>query len=338
MGGMIQRALRHVPNCLAPNLLALALLGLPFSWAAAQTPAPLAEPTSEISASPTIPQPHLAVHAVPMGHHFDRQMPVHEQETIRRKFSFTAGAKPSLEIDNITGSIDVSGGATNEVQLVIDKTIRAESNEELARARTEVTLDITEKPDLVRLYVNGPFRCHCEDNSDGFDFRGDKGYSVKMDFHLEVPRDINLKLKTVNEGNVRVRNISGKFTVRNVNGEIEIQDVAGSGKAYTVNGPVKVTFRENPREDSSFRSVNGDVELHFVRGLSADFRFKTFNGGIYSDFPVTALPVRPVREDRDGSKVILQADQFTGVRVGSGGPEITVENLNGDIRVLENHE
>jgi hypothetical protein len=80
------------------------------------------------------------------------------------------------------------------------------------------------------------------------------------------------------------------------------------------------------------------VELRFAHDLSADFRFKTFNGGVYSDFPVSALPVQPVKEEHRGAKVIFRADRYTGARVNSGGLEIKVENLNGDIRILENHD
>ena len=123
--------------------------------------------------------------------------------------------------------------------------------------------------------------------------RDDEGYIVKMDFVLHVPSNVDIKVKTVNEGRVVVRNVTGNFIARNVNGDIELDGMAGSGTAHTVNGPVKVTFRENPRENSSFQSVNGNIDLFFARGLSADFRFKTFNGGIYSDFPVTTMPAAP---------------------------------------------
>ena len=78
--------------------------------------------------------------------------------------------------------------------------------------------------------------------------------------------------------------------------------------------------------------------MRFARGLAADFRFKTFNGSIYSDFPVAALPVRAIQEEHHGAKAIFRADRYTGARVNSGGPEIKIENLNGDIRILENHE
>ena len=262
-------------------------------------------------------------------------MNLHEQETIRKTFSLSAAHK-TLEVDNVFGSIVVTGGASDQVQLVVEKTLRAESQERMAAAKKEVKLDITEQPDLLKLYVDGPFRCHCDDGCDGW--HGDRGYSVKMDFTLQVPRNVDIKLRTVNSGRVQVTDVTGNFSVRNVNGGIEMANVAGSGQARTVNGPVKVTFRENPRETSDFSTVNGNVELSFVRGLAADFRFKTFNGNIYSDFEMTSLPPRPVQADQHNGHFRYRSDRFTGGRVGSGGPEIKADNLNGDIRVLERHE
>jgi DUF4097 and DUF4098 domain-containing protein YvlB len=221
------------------------------------------------------------------------------------------------------------------VELTVARTNQAESKEKLERAKKEVTLDVTQEEGALKLYVNGPFRCQCDDCRHS---RDDEGYRVKMDFKVHVPRDIDIKVKTVNEGRVKVSNVNGSFVVRNVNGDIEMDNMAGSGTARTVNGPVIVSFRQNPRENSEFKTVNGNVELRFAHDLSADFRFKTFNGGIYSDFPVTALPVHAIQAEHKGGKVVYRADRFTGARVNAGGPEIQVENLNGDIRILENHE
>ena len=266
---------------------------------------------------------------------YDSSMNLHEQETIRKTFSLPAAHK-TLEVDNVFGSIIVTGGEGDQVQLVVEKTLRAESAERMAAAKKEVKLDITEQPDLLKLYVDGPFRCHCDDGCDGW--HGDRGYNVKMDFTLQVPRNVDIKLRTVNSGRVQVKDVTGNFSVRNVNGGIEMANVAGSGQARTVNGPVKVTFRENPRDNSDFGTINGNVELNFVRGLAADFRFKTFNGNIYSDFEMTSLPSRPVQADQHNGHFRYRSDRFTGGRVGSGGPEIKADNLNGDIRVLERHE
>jgi hypothetical protein len=267
----------------------------------------------------------------------DSSMRLKENETIRRTFNLTAAHKV-LEVDNIFGSIEVTGGQGDQVQLVVNKTISAESKDKMETAKKEVTLDITDQPDFLKLYVNGPFRCNCSDGHDNCGWHGDRGYRVKMDFQLQVPRNVEIKLKTVNSGRVRVQDVTGNFDVHNVNGGIEMQNVAGSGQVKTVNGGVKVTFRENPREKSDFGTINGNVDLYFVRGLAGDFRFKTMNGSIYSDFEMTSLPAQPASSEKRGNKFVFRADRYTGVRIGSGGPEIRAENLNGDIRVLERHE
>ncbi len=265
----------------------------------------------------------------------DAEYPVRDQENIQKSFPMPTTGQKTLEIDNVWGSIEVSADASDKVELTVQRTTRAESKEKLEKAKKEVTLDISQQEGALKLYVNGPFRCQCDDCRHS---RDDDGYVVKMDFHVKVPRDTDLKVKTVNGGRVVVRGTNGSFLVRNVNGDIEMDNVSGSGTARTVNGPVIVSFRQNPRENSEFKTINGNVELRFAHDLSADFRFKTFNGGIYSDFPVTTLPVHAIQQERRGGKVVYRADRFTGARVNAGGPEIQIENLNGDIRILENHD
>ncbi|MCU1287075.1 MAG: hypothetical protein JWO13_3425 [Acidobacteriales bacterium] len=268
------------------------------------------------------------------------EMNVKDSEVIRKSFPLNGSGQKAIEIDNVFGSIEVVAGTSNEVQVVVTKTLHAETAAKLETARKEVTLDITQQDNSVKLYVNGPFRCNC--NNGRGDWGGnnnnhDPGSMVEMDFQIQVPSNTDLKLATVNNGHIKVQNVSGEYYVNNVNGGIEMNNVAGSGKVRTVNGGVKVSFRENPRADSEYASLNGNVELYFVQNLSADFRFKTFNGGIHSDFPLTALPNRPATEERRDGKFIFRSDRYTGGRVGSGGPEIKVENFNGEIRVLERH-
>lgn len=257
-----------------------------------------------------------------------------ETEVIRNTYPAPTGAQRGIEVDNIFGSVEVVGTNTEQVQLVVTKTIYAETDTKLATAQKEVTLDVKNDGETLVFFVNGPFRCNCNDGCGGR-WGHDPGYTVKMDFRLEVPQRMRYKVKTVNDGHIKVQNVAGDFIVRNVNGGITMTDVAGSGSATTVNGPVKVTFRENPKTDSEFKSINGAVELAFARSLSADFRFKTMNGGIYTDFPMTGLPQQAVTPERKNGRFVYRSDRFTGGRVGSGGPEIKIENLNGDIRVLE---
>ena len=257
-----------------------------------------------------------------------------EQETLRKSFLLESTREGvALEIDSFIGSIQVAGTDSDRAELVVTKTFRANSKEALERARKEVSLDINQDRGLLKLVVNGKFRCQdtCMEPP------GHEPYSVKMDFQIVVPRAIALKLRTVNEGDIRVSHVHGAYEIHNVDGNIDMQDIRGSGVARSVNGEVKIDFSENPEQASSFGTVNGNVELHFVKDLSADFRLKTFNGGIVSDFPLDSVPPQKDGEIR-GGKMVLSANRYTEGRVGFGRPEIIVDTLNGNIRILERHE
>src|SRR5207253_2866328 len=84
-----------------------------------------------------------------------------DSEIIRKSFPLNGSGQKAIEIDNVFGSIEVVAGTSNEVQVVVTKTLRAENTAKLETARKEVTLDITQQDNSVRLYVNGPFRCNC---------------------------------------------------------------------------------------------------------------------------------------------------------------------------------
>src|SRR5712671_2921619 len=87
-----------------------------------------------------------------------------EQEKIEKTFAMPAGAgRRTLEIDNVWGSIEVVGTASDHAQLTVNKSIRAESKGKIEQAKKDVTLDITQQGDALKLYVNGPFRCNCHD-------------------------------------------------------------------------------------------------------------------------------------------------------------------------------
>ncbi|HUO29765.1 MAG TPA: hypothetical protein VMU80_11155 [Bryobacteraceae bacterium] len=253
-----------------------------------------------------------------------------ENETIQKTFPVSGSGPRKVVVDNVNGSIQVTGYSGSEVRLVAHKTLRADSPQAAERGRREVTLDILQDGTAVRFYVDGPFRC----GDGGVHIDRDPGYQVKYDFELQVPRDTETNLKTINDGQITMANVSGDYAVNNINGGIEMRDVSGSGKVYALNGGVKVTFRENPQAKSSFGSLNGEVRVTFQPDLSADLRFKTFNGGVYTDFPVTYIPLSAAAGERHNGKWVYKSSDWSAVRVGHGGPELSFDAFNGNIRIL----
>jgi hypothetical protein len=254
-----------------------------------------------------------------------------EKSTEHRTYAGTR----ELIIDNINGAIEVTASTGGTVEMDIEKTLRGASQDRLTIAKREVSLALLQEGGLVRLMVDGPFRCHCADNSTNF--RGGELYEFNYDFKIRVPRNISLELKTVNRSHISVEGTSGNFKISNVNGGIEMRDVEGAGSVHTVNGPVKVTFARNPVGATSFKSVNGALDITFRAGLNADVKMKTFNGGMYTDFPVTALPVASIQPERREKGFVWKSNRMTGVRIGSGGPELSFDTLNGDV-LIKNRE
>ena len=196
-------------------------------------------------------------------------------------------------------------------------------------------LDVNEKDGIAQLYVNGPFR----DNGHSSDDHGfhthfdDHEYEVTYNFTIHVPRETGLRLRTVN-GEVKTEDTRGKFDIHGVNGSVTMTGIAGSGTLRTVNGRTTISFRESPKAASDFQTVNGAIEASFPPNLSADLRFKTLNGQAYTDFDSTALlPSTAQAPDRRNGRFVYRIDHSSSVRIGSGGPELSFETVNGDIRI-----
>ena len=263
----------------------------------------------------------------------DREYPVQKKEEIRKTLKFTDASKPGeVIVDNVFGPVTVEGYAGAEVLLTAAKTIYARDEEKAKRAAEEVKLDIQEKGATVDIYVDGPFR---DNDRRGRHFHEwhDPGYEVHYAFALKVPFKTNVAVSTVTSGDVEVRQVEGEFDVHNVNGKLRMFDVAGSGEAQTVNGELDAAFRKPPAGPCSFKTINGALVLTLPGDASADFRLKTFNGEIYSDFAVTSLPRRAAEKEVGKGKFIYKTDGSIGVRAGKGGPEISHETMNGDILI-----
>lgn len=258
-----------------------------------------------------------------------------DESTITRTLALAAGSGRLLAVRNINGFLHVTAGDGPSVEMSIHKTIRARSDADKAEAERDVRLDFAEQAPRVEAIVRDRRNHVC-----GEDTRNDRDwdrvyYDVRFDFTIRVPRDAQLRLCTINGGDLTVDGTRGDFDVDNVNGRIDLTEIAGSGHAHTVNGGVTVRFTANPSAASSFKTVNGNVDVYFQDGLSADLRMKTMHGGLFTDFDAQPLPsVAPTSGERRNGRFVYRGNEFTRVRVGRGGPEITFETLNGSVRAI----
>lgn len=265
---------------------------------------------------------------VPAAHCFQKQ----DREEINRTLKFqNPGSSARVLVDNVYGSIKVTGYEGSEVQLHAVRTTKADSDRRLQEAKEDVVLDVREQRDRIEIVVDAPWRSRWGGAHDrGYRYYG---YTVSFDFELKVPRAVKLFLRTINDGDIEVGDVEGEFEIKNVNGNIAMANIAGSGHISTVNGSVDVEFRSNPSADCSFSTVNGKVTATFPESLSAELVLKTFNGKAYTDFDFApADRPKSAWQVKRGKKFFKLSDDYA-VKVGDGGPQLAFDTLNGNIDI-----
>jgi DUF4097 and DUF4098 domain-containing protein YvlB len=266
----------------------------------------------------------------------DRDFRLRDESSIKKTLQFAGTGVRTLDVRTMNGSIRVSGYDGADVQLEARQTIAADSAEDLREAKEKIVVDTTDQAATIDVVVREPRGAVCGEPWNGRSpaWWDRLRYEAIVELAIRVPRTTRLRLCTVNGGEVNVDGTTGDFDIDNVNGRITLEQIRGSGRASSVNGRVTASFLEAPRSASIFKSVNGHIVATFPAGLSADLRMKTFNGGLFTDFEVEPLVQKIPAAERRAGRLTYRSNQFTSVRVGQGGPELTFDAFNGDVRVL----
>lgn len=251
----------------------------------------------------------------------------------REPFHYSFSSVKMLDVDNVNGTIQVTGDGGNTIRIEGERVTHARDQRAIDDAKRDVKLDVNERDGIAQLYVNGPDR----GNGHSSDYHGfhshdwHDDYEVEYNFEIRVPRGTELRLQTVN-GEVKTDQTSGRFAIHGINGPVTMKAMAGSGNVNVVNGQVDVTFRESPNGACEFRSVNGAIETTFPPNLAADIHVTTLNGTAYTDFDATALANGATTQKSNG-RFVYKPDRLSRLRIGSGGPELRFQTVNGDIRI-----
>lgn len=264
-------------------------------------------------------------------------------ETVTRTFTLAEVERQrTLVVENLSGAIEIEAAGGDAVELTLTQTFVARKEEDLARARREVTLQVTEEPGRLELIQDGPWRCKerarnrrggccCGDESSD-----DRRYDVRFDWKLRVPRTLDLEVSSVNEGAIRIAGVAGRLEVFHVNDDVRLERVGGVVDANTVNGGLEVDFAALPTGDCGFSTVNGDIDLAFPKGLGAELSFATMNGEVYTDFPFVAGKLRPTSaRSQAGGRRHFEVGGKSAATIGGGGIGLACRTLNGDITIRE---
>jgi len=250
--------------------------------------------------------------------------PIHAQQLNGETFSIGLSDPSSpgkLEFRHIDGNISISAHDKSVVEITAT---RRESKKKVEPKMREGMKSISNKNKnleyeveelkntvLIRTWPNGT-----------------------VDFSIKVPRNFNLNIKAINNGDIYVEDVSGEFEVSNVNGSITMENISGPVLADAMNKDIKVDFRSIGNGHMAFSNFNGDIDISFPGDLKAEVKAKAPMGDIFSDFDMKMIEsdASSSQKSENGTYKVTRNEWIKGT-INGGGTELVFQNFNGDILI-----
>jgi hypothetical protein len=260
-------------------------------------------------------------------------------EKIVKELSFNRkSANNVLKIENIDGFVHVEPYKGDKVLIEVERIIRPATADGLEKSK-ELSLEFEVSGDSIISYLKAPYIQSHRTNS-----KGNRGvsidrkleYSFTHNFTIKVPQNTNLSLQTINNGDVKSKDITaGYIKAYNVNGPITLENISGEIDAKTVNGSVVVSYRENPKKKARLETLNGNIELLYQKPLSATISFSSFNGDFYTDLD-DLQKLNPEVEkvsSMEGTTTTYKLGKSTSFKTGAGTATLILKTFNGKVIV-----
>lgn len=165
---------------------------------------------------------------------------------------------------------------------------------------------------------------------------GVRSINRNVDLVIQVPFNTSLKLRCMNDGDIKVDHVSGEIDVDNLNGGVKLLNISGAVVAHSLNEDVIVTFDHvTPGKSMSFSTMNGDVDVTMPADTKARVKMKADNGEIFSDFEVHMEPnpsnANVTETHRKDGRFRVEFDKVNYGSINGGGPEMQFTTFNGKI-------
>lgn len=203
----------------------------------------------------------------------------HSAEALNWSWRLAPGKR--IEIKGVNGKIEAEGTTGNEVELTATKRWRR-SNPEAVR------VEVIEHEGGVTVCAVYPNRHgkpnECEVGSEQHSHVDNN--DVVVDYKVRVPRGVGFVGRTVN-GGIEADGLSGPIEAYTVNGSVRVS-TRDQATVETVNGSITASMGAPSWNGSlEFSTVNGGITLDLPEDVAARLNAETLNGEISSDFPLT---------------------------------------------------
>jgi len=147
-------------------------------------------------------------------------------------------------------------------------------------------------------------------------------------YTIRVPKNAAIVYEETNwtGDDITVADMNGEIELKLNNGSATLTNVSGPVIANTTAGDIQVKFAGlNQTKPSAISSVAGAVDIALPANTKADFKLKTVQGEIYSDFDL-----KMAQDTKSNLRKVAGGDTVEGTTNG-GGVEISLYTITGDM-------
>ena len=225
------------------------------------------------------------------------------QDQINKTFRVSPGGQ--LTLDSDVGNVEIKTGNSDTVNIEIKRRLKVDNRQAADELLSNLTIDMSQSGNDVNVIVK-----LVDDNNQT------NRRKIQMDFLVSMPRNFNLKLRTVGTANVgdvngavsastaggslTIGNVDGPLTARsgggsltigNVGGDLEARSGGGSIIVGRINGSVTASAGggsvsiEEATDATEVTASGGSVKAYISRQPSAGFKVRADAGNIELRLP-----------------------------------------------------
>jgi len=218
------------------------------------------------------------------------------QERFDQSYELSAGAEVSIE--GIAGPVTIETTSGNRAEVHVVRMARTQRELDCYRTAVEASRN--------RLRIE-----HVQDDTPGC-----QSIRSRQEVRLSLPRSANVELTSI-AGRLEIGELEGHLTLESIAGQVTLARVRSASLSSLAGGLSLNVDRLDPR-GVQISSVVGGVELGFGANANADVEVSSVMGSVRSESPSLRL---------------YGEDQAYRVRVGDGGPDLTVSSIVGRVRL-----
>ncbi|MHC2992869.1 hypothetical protein OB13_15245 [Pontibacter sp. HJ8] len=149
-------------------------------------------------------------------------------------------------------------------------------------------------------------------------------------YTIRVPKNASVKYEESNwtGGDLSIADVGGEIELKLNNGDATLTNIAGPLVANTTSSDMVIKFSSlNQSKPSAISSVAGTVDIHLPANTKANFKLKSLQGEIYSDFDMNIA-----RDTKSNLPRVSGGNNIEG-KTNGGGVEVNLYTISGDMYI-----